>query len=339
MASFVLRDTSSTTARTLADGEFGFISDDSALEVDGDAVTASGEVALAVYGRLFGSESALDQDDGFLVLQVGRDARVGAGDSDTIVLDDGDGAFVDNDGRINSNEDALDLRGTGAITILNDGLLRGDSDGIVTESVGALTRIVNRGTIAGRDDGGIDHLGGDALVINRGTIVGVDYGFDGEDGREELENFGSIEGGVFMYAQDDFVSNRGEIDSVELGGGDDVYLGLGAGRAGSVDGGGGRDTLVSSRADDLFNGGGAGDFLVFLPRGGDDRVFDFAGADKIDLSALDLDSFGADVRDRLEERPNGTLIDFSDRGLTIFLRGVEADDLRASDFIFELMVM
>ena len=141
-----------------------------------------------------------------------------------------------------------------------------------------------------------------------------------------------------MFAEDDFVENRGEIDFVELGGGDDIYAGRGTGSAGRVDGGGGRDALISSRADDTFIGGGAGDFFVFAPRGGDDRILDFGGADKIDLGALELDGFGADVRDRLEERPNGTLIDFSDRGLTIFLRGVEADDLRASDFIFELMV-
>ena len=337
MASFVLRDTNSTTAQTLADGEFGFIADDASLVVDRDAaITASGSVALAVYGRLFAGDLAFFQDDGFLVLQVGRDGRVGTGDLDAFFLDFGDGAFVSNDGRINAGEDALDLRGNGAITIHNDGSLRGDSDGIVTESVGALTRIVNRGTIEGRNDGGIDHLAGEALVINRGTIVGPTYGYDGDDDRDELQNFGAIEGGVFTFAQNDLVDNRGEIDFVELGSGDDVYIGRGTGRAGRVDGDGGRDTLESSRADDTFIGGGAGDFFVFAPRGGDDRILDFGGADKIGLGTLELDGFGADVRDRLEERPNGTLIDFSDRGLTIFLRGVEADDLRASDFIFEL---
>ena len=81
MASFVLRAPTRRLRRPSADGEFGFINDDSALEVDGVAVTASGEVALAVFGRLFGSEIALEQDDGFLVLEVGRDARVGGENS------------------------------------------------------------------------------------------------------------------------------------------------------------------------------------------------------------------------------------------------------------------
>ena len=64
-----------------------------------------------------------------------------------------------------------------------------------------------------------------------------------------------------------------------------------------------------------------------------------AGPDRIDLSVFELESFRADIRDRLEERPNGTLIDFSDRGLTIFLRDVDKDDVRASDFILEPPIM
>ena len=52
-----------------------------------------------------------------------------------------------------------------------------------------------------------------------------------------------------------------------------------------------------------------------------------------------FESFRADIRDRLEERPNGTLIDFSDRDLTIFLRDVDKDDVRASDFILEPPIM
>ena len=338
MASFVLSGTNSTTAQTLADGEFGFINDDSALEVDGVAVTASGEVALAVFGRLFGSEIALEQDDGFLVLEVGRDARVGGGEFDTIDFD-GDSTFISNHGRIGSNEDALEIEATISITIVNDGLLRGDSDGIVTDCESGLTRIVNRGNIVGRDDGGIDHLAGDVSLINRGTISGPDYGYDGEDGNEEIRNFGSIEGGVFLYASGDFVENRGEIDFIDLGGGDDIYFGRGTGSAGRVDGGGGGDLLVSSRADDTFIGGGAGDVFIFLPRGGADRILDFGGTDRIDLSVFELESFRADIRDRLEERPNGTLIDFSDRDLTIFLRDVDKDDVRASDFILEPPIM
>ena len=45
------------------------------------------------------------------------------------------------------------------------------------------------------------------------------------------------------------------------------------------------------------------------------------------------------MRSLIEDRPNGSLIDLSDNGLTIFLRGVDKADLRASDFILEPLVM
>ena len=60
MASFAFFD-SFTTAQTLADGEFGFIADTGSLVVSGDdAIDATGTVAVAVHGRLSGSDSAVD---------------------------------------------------------------------------------------------------------------------------------------------------------------------------------------------------------------------------------------------------------------------------------------
>jgi hypothetical protein len=334
MASFFFFE-DSTTAQTLAAGEFGFIADSGSLEVAvGDAITAAGSVSVAVYGSLFGGESAIDHANGSFFLKVGAAADIDAGQADTIDVDDVDEAFVENEGRIDSAQDALDIRGTGPITILNRGTLIGDSDGIVTGSTG-LTRIVNDGTITGRNDGGIDHLdGGDSLLINRGRITrGPDYGFDADTGVDVVRNFGSIRGGVFLFQSDDSVTNSGFIDFIELGGGADTYRGRGVGRAGEVDGGGGRDTLIGSRADDIFAGGGAGDSFVYARRGGDDRIEDFgAGPDKIDLSALGLSSF-AEVRSQIVQRPAGCLIDLSDHGLTLFLEGVVRADLGFGDFI------
>ena len=188
------------------------------------------------------------------------------------------------------------------------------------------------------DVGGIDPRVGEADVVNRGIITGADFGYDGSDSIDELRNSGSIEGGVFLHQSGDFVENRGEIDFIDLGGGDDIYFGRGTGSAGRVDGGGGRDLLVSSRADDTFIGGGAGDLLIFLRRGGDDRILGFGGQDEIDLSIFGFSRF-AEVRSRIEDRPNGSLIDLSDDGLTIFLRGVDKADLRPSDFVLEPLVM
>jgi hypothetical protein len=344
MASFAFFD-AVTAAQTLAADEFGVIGDTGSLEVAGsDAISSSGSVAVTVHGRLFGGLSAIHQLDGVLTLTVGETGRVNAGNDDTVFARDIDRAFVSNDGRIRSLEDALDLRGEGPISILNTGSLLGRSDGIVTASTGSATKIVNDGTITGTDSGGIDHLGGDFALINHGTITGEDYGVDAADivndnasSVDEVRNFGSIEGGVLLYALDDIVFNRGEIDVVEMGDGNDIYIGRADGSAGSVDGGGGRDALVGSRADDDFTGGLAGDVFVFARRGGDDRIEDFGGRDRIDLSDFGLSGF-SELRPLIEDSTGGALIDLSDRGLTILLVDVDKADLRGSDFFFEVMV-
>ena len=172
MASFAFFD-SFTTAQTLADGEFGFIGDTGSLEVDGDAITATGDVARrglrpAVRQR---STPSTTIDGVVRARPSASDGRVARRDGDAIVADDVDRRLRLNRGRIVSGEDALDIRGTGPISIVNNGTLIGESDGH-RHRVGrtGLTRIVNNGTIDGVD-GGIDHLGGDSLLINRGTIA------------------------------------------------------------------------------------------------------------------------------------------------------------------------
>ena len=141
-----------------------------------------------------------------------------------------------------------------------------------------------------------------------------------------------------MEGEDDLVFNRGFIDFVNLGIGDDAYIAGGAGRAGRVDGRDGEDFFFGGRADDVFAGGTGGDDFRFARRGGDDRILDFGGQDVIDLSVFGFTRF-SELRGRIEDRPNGSLIDLSDRGLTIFLAGVDSADLRASDFLLEPILM
>ena len=135
-----------------------------------------------------------------------------------------------------------------------------------------------------------------------------------------------------MQAGADRVSNAGTIDHVDLGGGDDVYIGRGSGYADSVDGGGGADKLTGSRADDTFIGGGAKDTFIFAANGGSDTIRDFGGRDEIDLSALGLTGFGS-LGNRIEDVKNGSVIDLAQHDLTIFLRGVDKADLSGGDFI------
>jgi hypothetical protein len=330
MATFFLF-TASEVARTLNNGENGVIGQLGALATTGDTITGSGDISVSLFGSLFGS-SAVDHDGTRFDLHVGQNGVAGSRNADTFDIEVTEAAFVSNDGSLLSGSDALDIRGTGTIDIINTGSISGESDGIVTSSTDSDTRIVNRGTIWG-GSGGIDHLTGDARVINHGTLGGQDYGYDGADNQDRLRNSGSIEGGAIMKAQADRVSNAGTIDHVDLGGGDDVYVGRGSGYADSVDGGGGKDSLTGSRADDTFIGGGARDTFVFAANGGSDAIRDFGGQDKIDLTALGLTSFGASLSGRIEDVRNGSVIDLAQHDLMIFLRGVDKADLGGGDFI------
>ena len=337
MPSFVFFD-SSTTAQTLADGEFGYIGEAGALEVDGTAVAATGNVLVAVDGLLSGTSSAINHFNGAFVLNVGALGRVRGNSDDAVVANGVVGASVSNAGRIVSGNDAVDVRGAGPISIINNGVLVGESDGIVTESSDSLARIVNNGTIDGFD-GGIDITGGNSLLINRGEIrEGQSYGFLGDADNDDIRNSGSIRGGVQTGGDDDFVINRGFIDTVNLGVGDDTYVARGTGRADRVDGRDGEDRFLGGRADDVFAGGTGPDFFRFERRGGDDTILDFAGQDRIDLSTFGFERFGQ-LRRQIEDRPNGSLIDLSDDGLTIFLEGVDRADLRASDFFLFPVLM
>lgn len=262
----------------------------------------------------------------------------------------------------------------GSINILNTGSISGVSDGIVTSSGDEGARIVNLGTISGGDGGIDHLTGDALLVnrgeIVGGDINGDGYGYSGGSDVETVRNFGSILGGVFGEAGDDLVRNAGVIDDVDLGDGNDQYEGRGGSVEGRVEGGGGDDVLRGGgdedllaggadadilrgrdgddtlrgdgggdvlnggRGDDVMRGGGAADIFRFAAGDGFDVILDLAAADVIDLEALGLRSFRADLRDAIRETTGGALVDLSeDYGLSILLRDVEAGDLRGNDFL------
>jgi len=371
MASFNLFD-GSTAPRTLVGGEFGFIGQLGALSTSGVAITASGAVDVTVQGALQATGNALLLNGDSLNLFVGQQGVIGSTTSDTVRAAFTGSIYVSNDGALHSGSDALDIRASdtgGVINILNAGTISGASDGIVTNSGDGATRIVNTGSILGVD-GGIDHLGGAALFINRGEVSGSQYGYSGADGVDTVQNSGSIFGGVFGEAGADVVLNSGTIDRVDLGAGDDrydgrrgfvdtevlgglgkddlrggdgydpLYGGAGAdvlrGRGGDdlLEGGSGADVLYGGPGDDLLRGGTAADTFRFGTNHGADTISDLSSVDKIDLTALDLVSFSADVRGAIRAVKGGSVIDLSDDfGLTISLDGVRVAELTASDFV------
>ena len=134
MASFVLFD-GSTTARTLAAGEFGFIGQQGSLAVSGTAISSSGNVEVTLFGSLFATDSAIDHSTGSFVLQVGASGTANSSNDDTFDIDFATTAFVSNDGSLLSGSDALDIRGNGLLEILNTGSISGRSDGIVSSAI------------------------------------------------------------------------------------------------------------------------------------------------------------------------------------------------------------
>lgn len=372
MASFTLFD-GSTVARTLLDGEFGFIGQLGALATDGVAVSASGSAAVTVLGSLHASgDNAIDHTGEVIEVYVGQLGAIGSNSSDTVSASIVNSAFVSNDGAIFSGSDALDIRSSDAgasINILNTGSISGASDGIVTNSGDDVTRIVNRGSIMGAT-GGIDHLGGDAVLINRGDVSGEDYGYSGAADADTVRNFGTILGGVLGEDGDDVVFNAGYIDNVDLGDDDDLYDGRGGAVTGGINGGFGADTLRGGDGEDVLRGGAGADLLrgrvgddtlrgdagadIVIGSNGDDSLFGGAGADTfrfsagqgfdtirdlgnndtIDLEELGLRSFNPELRDAIRDVRGGAVIDLDDAyGLTIFAVGVDADELTFGDFL------
>lgn len=95
-------------------------------------------------------------------------------------------------------------------------------------------------------------------------------------------------------------------------------------------GGAGDDTLIGGRGNDRLVGGrGADEFVFNATERGHDRIVDFTdGEDLMVFRALD--SFDQLT---LEQTARGTVISW-DNDATILLRGVDAETIDASDFLF-----
>lgn len=339
MPSFTLT-TDSNTPQTLADGEFGTVQTGVTLDTDSDAIDATGSVVITANGRVISGDEAVDHSSGFLSVAVGAKGRI-AGDASGIYSSGHTGVTIENEGRIAGFEyAALELYGSGPVNIVNEGKITGrgvETAAIILESDSSDATIQNSGTISGEQIG-IYVEAGNTSLVNRGTLEGGDYAYDGWNGYDYIKNYGTIEGGVFLRGDDDYFENRkgGSVDSLDLGGGDDVYWGRGDSFAGTVKGGGGFDVLVSSKSDDVFEGGGASDRFYFMNKGGDDVILDFTKRDVVFL--LDLDelfnyNFRQFKREFVHNTDDGALIDLGDLyGLTILLAGVEKSDLKERNF-------
>ena len=122
-------------------------------------------------------------------------------------------------------------------------------------------------------------------------------------------------------------------DRLQGGPGDD-YVHGGEGRD-KLWGGDGRDRLDGGGDADRLTGGGGADRFLFEGRFGRDVVRDFdPRSDRIDLSEVSAVRSWSDLsRNHLRERHGDAVIDAGDSG-RIVLRGVDADEIGADDFLF-----
>jgi serralysin len=117
---------------------------------------------------------------------------------------------------------------------------------------------------------------------------------------------------------------------LEGGSGND-HLSVFGGAGNVLNGGRGRDTLVSGVGDDEMNGGAGADILVFAPDNGDDTATFCSGEDKIDLTAFAASNIHAIADLDIEVAGGDSIIHFdASNSVTV----LDIINLTASDFLF-----
>lgn len=145
----------------------------------------------------------------------------------------------------------------------------------------------------------------------------------GGDGDDQLSGKGGNDR-LFGEDGDDLLSGGAGDDRLE---GDD-------GRD-TLRGGAGNDQLRGDDDNDVLTGGAGADVFRFDGDDGQDRITDFERNDTIRFSIDRGDSGPRQYADlTFTDRPGGTLISFGDDGATIFLAGVEQNQISDTQFVF-----
>ena len=275
MTSFAF-DSLVTAPQTLIGDELGFIGRDGALVVNGGAaVTASETSDLIVLGALVssGSGDAAYSFSGITTtVLIGPDGYAASTLASAISASVSQRAFINNSGVIDSGFRGVQVFAseTGAnITVQNSGEIRSGVTGVSYFGVY------------------VSHGDGSADIVNTGLISAAASAVriaNNATGAVEFINDGTVisYGGNLSFnnpsAAQDRVVNRGTMEGdVGLGAGADFYDGRLGVLTGSVNGGGGNDTVLGSAVADFA-----------LGQEGDDVLRGFAGHDSLD-GGLDND--------------------------------------------------
>ncbi|WP_068115713.1 calcium-binding protein [Tropicimonas marinistellae] len=336
----------------------------------GDGIsTWGGDHEIDIEGHVFGGVIGVHVDSypGTDDIYVGRSGSILGGEYGLASLSHM--LVVTNSGSISGHLGVYAYRGD--IRISNTGVISGTgTSGITADFVTG--RIANTGTITGGIGGYGIHLnrgvnpdptghGATPEIVNHGTILGTPYGvYCASDHDVTVRNYGTIDG-VFLSGGDDHITNGGLITgTLDLSGGDDVYLGVGDGRVERrIEGGAGDDTLTGGDKRDVIFGdagkdtltggdgrdrlqGGAGDDLVLVEADGvADRLGGGDGQDTLDFSAigddLKIDLRSGTVRSVATGRDEIEWFEFVEAGggndvliasdTTVRMRGRAGDDI------------
>lgn len=271
----------------------------------GDNLLSGGNGNDTLYGK--GGNDTLSGGAGNDLLNggTGVDALDGGTGDDKLYGWDGDDMLSGGAGEdlLNGGNGADSLDG-GAD---NDKLYGWDENDVLSGSQG--DDLLNGGAGADTLDGGADNDelhgadGNDSLAGGAGDDSL--YGNDGDDALAGGEGEDLLNGG----ARNDTLEG-GEGDDRLFGWQDDDRLSGGAG-SDTLYGNSGNDTLAGGMGDDILHGGAGADIFVFGPGGGNDTVFDFRSASRIQLEGgltlVDWALVNRDGDNRLE-----TLLNFSD---------------------------
>jgi len=138
--------------------------------------------------------------------------------------------------------------------------------------------------------------------------------------------FAATANGAGAFAGDD----AGTRVILDLGTGDDVFLGLGMSRD-EVAGGAGADVIAAGRGEDVLAGGAGGDIFRFAVGDGTDIVLDFTpGEDRLQLLGLDPAALQALLEGAVAQ-DGGALLTYGTD--SVFLAGVAPAALSLTDLL------
>ncbi len=320
MAQFTINSTV-TTQRTLTGNENGLLGQNGAILVLGnDAINATGNNDFVINGTVASDFTGLFFSGSTLELVVGSQGNILSTGFSGVDADASADAFITNQGTISGTGDALRFTATDGLStlkLINTGDISGSSAALRVVPAGGSSEIFNSGTVSGGSSGIDARAHADAVlrVWNSGTIWGDDFayqGLTGADGLDRVHNSGLMDG------------------AVSLVGGDDVYNGRSGTVTGTVDGGGGDDTLKGGDGDEEFLGGDGNDLLMGYD--GDDDLTGGSGSDTLRGNAGDDTLTGGGKGDQLIGGKGNDVMTGNGGSDRFVLRRVDNGDDEITDF-------